>query len=159
MQTQTITSANTSLNQLPCTHKLVAKENFTTLLDFGCGKYDTFKNYIQSLGKKYFGYDKYNRSFEENMEAVLFSDPDLITCNNVLNVIEDNAIVDSIVNDLAKFKCKTIICVYEGNKTGEGKVTKNDCYQRNQKAVEYLPVLKKYFNNVIRKGNIFICEN
>lgn len=154
---QTYTSANTSLNQLPCTHKLVAQENFTKLLDYGCGKYDTFKNYVEVLGKKYFGYDKYNRSEKENMEA-LSCNPNLVTCNNVLNVIDSDEVMEQVVKDLASFGCKTIICVYEGDRTGVGKVTKKDCYQRNQKAVEYIPVLEKYFQKVTRKGNIFICE-
>jgi len=154
---QKISSANTSLNQLPCTHKLVVSENFTTLLDYGCGKYDTFKEYINGLGKEYFGYDKFNRSEEENKIA-LQSKPDLITCNNVLNVIASDEVVEMILNDLAKYKAKTIICVYEGNRSGEGRVTKKDCYQRNQKAVAYMPMLEKYFNTIKRKGNIFICE-
>lgn len=154
---QKFTSANTSLNQLPCTHKIVAQEKFSTLLDYGCGKFDTFKQHVQSLGKKYFGYDKFNRSEEENKIAMQ-STPDLITCNNVLNVIESDEVVESIVKDLASYGVKTIICVYEGNRSGEGKTTKKDCYQRNQKAVEYTPVIEKHFKSVTRKGNIFICE-
>ena len=155
---QTITSANTSQNQLPCTHKVIDFTKIGTLLDYGCGKYDTFKNLVESNGVTYFGYDKFNRTEAENIKALQCM-PDLITCNNVLNVIDSLGVIDSIIEEVASYKKPAIFCVYEGNRTNEGKPTKNGtCYQRNEKSSVYTERLEKHFSSVVRKGNIFFCN-
>ena len=45
-----------------------------------------------------------------------------------------------------------MVTVYEGDKSGAGRVTKADCYQRNERIGEYL----KYFGEgfVVKKGVI-----
>lgn len=155
---QTITSARTSRNQIPCTAKLIDFNQYKIVLDYGCGKYDTFKNYIEGLGLKYYGYDPYHKTEEENKIA-LNCKPDLVTCNNVLNVINNDNILDDIIYNISQFNCTAIFCVYEGDKSGRGKLTLNDCYQRNEPAINYIEYLSRHFNNIKRKGNMFICNN
>lgn len=168
MLKQEISSANTSQKQIPAITKNLMEVigNIQTfvpnigrlkLLDYGCGKYDLFENYCQNeLGLDYYGYDKYNRDFLTNFQA-LTCDPNIVTCNNVLNVIQDNEIMENIVKQISEMECISIFKVYEGNRTGLGKTTKNDCYQRNEKAVQYMEILYKYFVNVDKKGDVFIC--
>lgn len=154
---QTYTSAGTSQKQLPALHKYLDRFTFHTLLDYGCGKYDVFKRYVESLGKTYFGYDKYNQPEHVNDQA-LSCKPDLITCANVLNVIDNDDTLNEIIAHIASYGVPAIFSVYEGDRSGVGKVTKKDCYQRNQRASFYTTYLEKHFACVERKGNIFFTR-
>lgn len=158
---QLITSANTSLNQIPKTGKLLStmgiKEK-TVILDYGCGGFNKFSTYCkEELKLTYFGYDPYWKNEEENNNA-LYCQPEVITCNNVFNVIEENNVLEMILDRLKGYQCKVIIKVYEGNKTGIGKVSKKDCFQRNMRAKDYLPIIGNYFENIVIKGDIIICQ-
>lgn len=160
---QKFDSASTSQNQIPCVAKkvdwnLLSNKN---VLDFGGGKYDLFKNYVSEYDVNMFVYDLYNRTQLENKQAKACK-PQLVTCCNVLNVIEEDEIINEIIKEIAEYKVNAIFCTYEGNKTNEGKITidnkKSTCYQRNEKAINYISKLEKHFSNVIRKGNIFYCS-
>ena len=156
---QIITSADTSCNQIPCTHKVIDFSKISVMLDYGCGKFNRFKNLVESQGVQYFGYDKYNRTEIENDRA-LKCKPDIITCNNVLNVIDCENTINEIIREISSYRVTAVFCVYEGDKSGIGKTTKKGtCYQRNEKACVYQKRLEKYFRYVIRKGNIFICNS
>lgn len=56
---------------------------------------------------------------------------------------------------------KIIFKIYEGDKSGIGKITKNDCYQRNEKTENYVQMITEQFNNfnflVQKKGLFIIC--
>ena len=151
------TSANTSLNQIPKVWKYIEYDRIDTLLDYGCGRYDKFKEYVESQGVNYFGYDKYNRSEHEN-EIALACSPDIITCCNVLNVIDSLSEIEYIVARLSEYACPVIFSIYEGNKSGIGKVSKKDCFQRNQRASLYIPLIEEYFEHVVRKNNMIFCN-
>ena len=81
---------------------------------------------------------------------------DCIICSNVLNVISDNEIIYYILNRIRDFivyhKQAIFVTVYEGNKSGIGKITKKDCYQRNEPLSNYL----KYFNDVFCTNDFVI---
>ena len=154
---QKYSSAGTSLNQIPKVAKMLELGNETVLLDWGCGRYEKFKKYVEGKGAKYFGYDPYHKSMDENAEA-LKSKPDLIVCANVLNVIAEDWIVENIIQKIAEYNCIAYIQIYEGNKSGVGAETSKG-YQRHTKASEYMPMLQKHFSSIEKKGNIFICEN
>jgi hypothetical protein len=81
---------------------------------------------------------------------------DCIICSNVLNVISDISIVFDIVrkifNKVTLRKQAIFVTVYEGDKSGVGKITKKDCYQRNQVLSDYL----KYFNAVFCTNDFVI---
>ena len=153
---QTYTSKKTSLKQIPAVIKNLVIDEYMTILDYGCGKYDLTKEYVESFGATYYGYDKYNRTEEENKLA-LACKPDIIVCANVLNVIKEDEVIEEIINHMLTFKCDILFSVYEGNKTGEGKPTTRG-YQRNEKAVNYIEkFLKDKFNDIYRIKNEIYC--
>lgn len=165
---QNITSANTSINskKLPAVYKKINfskfKNNFS-VLDYGCGKFNNAKDYINSINGKWFGYDPYNRTEAENNIA-LSSNSNCIICSNVLNVLFDYEAILNVVRDIytqvKKNQSAVFITVYEGNKSGYGRITKKDCYQRNELLINYLKYFDKIFGDnyfVIKKGVITNC--
>lgn len=151
---QQYTSANTSIKQVPAVFKNLRIEKGMTILDYGCGKYDLAKEYVESFGATYYGYDKYNRTDEENQIA-LACDPDLIVCANVLNVIKEDEVIEEIMEEITHYGCDVVFSVYEGDKSGEGKETVKG-YQRNEKATNYFKFFE-VFDGVQRHGNTFYC--
>lgn len=145
---QTITSASTSINvsKLPKSSKMIPFELYAygTGLDYGAGK---FNNYVEFLKKEYhitlYCYDKYNRSETENNIASSIENFQFVMCNNVLNVIKEDEVIQDITNTLSKYKCDTYYMVYEGDKEGVGRLSRKDAYQRNQKVKSYLKFIPK----------------
>lgn len=156
MYNQKYTSANTSINskKLPAIYKMVMDKILPEekVIDYGCGKY--FDNY--NLPKNFFGYDPYNRPENE----ILNSHYDIALCSNVLNVIMEKEQRLEVLKSLRKLADKIYITVYEGDKSGNGKVSKNDCYQLNKRKEDYIPELFEVFENVKynRKG-YFECAS
>jgi hypothetical protein len=158
MDIQKNSSANTSVNstKLPASTKKINWEVYRNcnILDIGGGKFNNLKDYLkESFNIDLYIYDKYNRTTEENTTA-LYCHPSVIICNNVLNVIEENSIIDQITKLIQAYKVPFFISVYEGNRTGLGKTTKKDCYQRNEKTADYL----KFFftGNATVKNNLIV---
>lgn len=153
MKTQTYSSANTSINstKLPVLYSKIDFFHFDSVLDYGCGKFNNGKDFCESIGIQWFGYDPYNRTEEENREACtsLF---DAILCSNVLNVIDSEEVIQSIVDAIVGTEVAFFVTVYEGNGSGVGSPTKADCYQRNEKTKDYLRFFPE--GTVIRKGVI-----
>ena len=155
---QQMTSAATSLNQVnPGIKAILPHLVGLTVLDIGGGKYDTNKIYAAGLGVKLFIYDKYNRSDDENRQA-LACDPDTIVCNNVLNVIDDGQAMRDLMALCASYQVPCYFTMYEGNKSGISGPSKKGCWQRNWKVADYVPILKKYFSHVVCKGHIIHCQ-
>jgi len=161
---QNYTSASTSVNKsrLPAVYSK-AKITADTVMDYGCGKYT---DHIRSAlnGKRYLPYDPYNQSPQTNNEAVLAvreamvnRKPVDIVCSNVLNVIDDDGVVRAIADELEYIALRTggkaFVTVYEGDRSGIGRQTGSDSFQRNAPVRSYL----QYFNNaVIRNGVIIV---
>ena len=158
--TQTYTSANTSINstKLPTIYNKInwhqAILTNETIMDYGCGKFNNAKDFVEGMGFKWLGYDKFNRSYGENIKFVdylLGRAADIMVCSNVLNVIDNEEEIARIARIICNYSNHYFVTVYEGDKSGKGRVTKNDCYQRNESIKEYL----KYFPNaVVYKGVI-----
>lgn len=159
--TQTYTSANTSINskKLPAIYnkidfKKAWEDGNHIIADYGCGKFNNAKDFVEDTGFKWLGYDKFNRSEEENqrfMDSIHFYTPDAMICSNVLNVIDSEEEIQRIADFIRHNSIYYFVTVYEGNRGGKGRVTKNDCYQRHEIIKEYL----KYFPNaVVYKGVI-----
>ena len=160
MQKQNFTSAETSINKskLPATTKKIQWELYRNkkVLDIGGGKFDNLKDFLkQNFNIDLFIYDKFNRGFKENIKA-LKCNPDLIICNNVLNVIDSDEVIQHICNMIQNYFTPFYVSVYEGNKTGYGRCTSKDSYQRNQTTKNYL----KFFDNCncVIKNNMIIRE-
>lgn len=145
MNKQKYTSANTSINskRLPRIYSLTAgRIGNATVIDYGCGKF--FDNY--NLPENYSGYDPYNRPNEEALKIKY----DIALCSNVLNVIMESEARTSLLNTLKNIAHTIFITVYEGDKSGIGKVSKDDCYQLNRRRCDYIPELV----NVFGAGNV-----
>ena len=180
--TQKYTSAATSINasKLPVIYNKLTDEAYlwaSSYLDFGCGRYTQHiadhvatKAYevAQKAPREYrdhmgiwHGYDAYNRTEEENeFELAAFREESeffnqIVVCSNVLNVIDSEEVIAWIAARLmtwADAGAAIMVTVYEGDKSGVGRVTKADCYQRNEKIVSYLKYFDKNFT--IKKGVI-----
>lgn len=156
---QTYSSKGSSINKykLPCSIKHIDWAGYKVVLDYGGGKFDNLKEYLSSKGIELFIYDKYNRSNEENKEAMKCK-PELVLCNNVLNVIQEDEIIEGIIKNISKYGVEVVFSIYEGDKGGKGRVTKGDQYQRNERCKEYLKFMKKYFTKIEVKGNLIFCN-
>lgn len=165
MVNQKYTSADTSINVVNLVYKKIPFEKGSVILDYGGGKYDTNTEYMATKGVKVLVFDPYNRTKTHNtriMKRVESKPVDYIVCSNVLNVIAEDAKVDEVVWDIARLarnKSKVIFAIYEGDKSGKGKVTTKG-YQRNQKTAYYLEkFIQKYFNYTHKKGNLISAFN
>ncbi len=153
------TSATTSLNQInPLIKNLLPYLSGYTILDIGGGKFQANKQHAEQLKINYHVYDKYNRSPQENAQA-LACRPQLILCNNVLNVIDEGQALRNTIALCAAYQVPCYFTIYEGNKSGIAQTSKTGCWQRNWKTQLYIPVLKRFFTQVEQKHNLLICRN
>ena len=152
---QKYTSANTSINstKLPKIYGLVKElqDESVTAIDYGCGKF--FDKYVDQVKCKISGYDKYNRP-DKNVLKRKF---DVAICSNVLNVIAESEVRNDVARQLKDLADVTYITVYEGNGSGIGKESKEDCYQLNRKVKDYVHELKTVFNTVEIKNGVIKC--
>lgn len=169
--TQKNTSANTSINKnkIPTAFKTYIPHGI--VLDYGCGKYiDHIKKYCFEKGcLGYLPYDKYNQSDDVNKTVLTYGrtwGADTIYCCNVLNVIDSDDIIIDILNDIntcMHLNSVAYIQIYEGDKSGKGKVTKTDCYQRNELTKEYIKFITQVFAptmySITKFGNIFAISH
>jgi len=162
---QKITSANTSINSLKLpkifnqinwdklTEDYIKKNGITItadkspiILDYGAGKYTAhIRKVCADHGWGYVAYDPYNGSDKDWDKKT----PSLIVCSNVLNVIQDDDILNDIHEWIYNRKIPYLITVYEGDKSGNGKETKKDCYQRNDKIINYKRRDEIIYKNVL----------
>lgn len=126
-------------------------------IDYGCGKYNNAIDYAKAeLNAVVVPYDKYNRTETENAFA-LSQNYDLLICSNVLNVIAESEIRNSVIAKCASLAPVALFTVYEGDGTGNSRVSKNDCWQENRKTETYILELKTAYKTVTKKGKLLIC--
>lgn len=155
-----ITSKNTCIKHLPSIFTMIHdwKEGSVNL-DIGGGKYDLGTMYLQDQYKATnLVYDPYNRTPEHNITVLEKVDKsngvDTVTICNVLNVIQDTNDIQEVIKiayDSLKDNGIAYIKIYEGDKSGMGKVSKKDCFQRNARTICYIPFLEQVFPKVIIK--------
>ena len=141
MNVQKRTSANTSINRNKLPAAFQRFRPWGAVLDYGCGKYiDHIRTYCENNGaREYFPFDPFNRTMDENAAASMIGEIhgyDTIFCCNVLNVIDSGDIIWNVIYTMfnwCKHYGRIIIQIYEGDRTGKGRETKDDCYQRNEK--------------------------
>ena len=163
---QTYTSRNTSINRdkLPAVFRK-ASFNSRIILDYGCGKYtEHIRQYL--LGKYvYLPFDPYNQPEDVNKAsrfvlslAMANKDTVDVVCSNVLNVIDDLDTIQEIADEIESITAATggtgYVTVYEGNRSGIGKRTGADQYQRNEPLRSYL----KYFRNATIKNGMIVIK-
>lgn len=154
MLNQKYSSANTSINKVGRLYKVFChKPPDGRILDFGAGKYRKGTIFLQSKG---FDVDSYEPSLHDNLPSGKYN---TILISNVFNVIAEDEIVIDILKtckELLESDGRVLITVYEGDKSGKGKPSKEDCYQRNARTAEYVGLVSKVFDNVKIKQNIII---
>lgn len=170
---QKVTSKNTSINakKLPAlVSKSLPKINPNDIvLDIGAGKFNNTKEAVEAIGAIYTPLDPYNRSDLENEVAWIVQTnglPNIILCANVLNVIEEDTVVDSIITSIIESvkiskSCTALISIYEGNKSCVGKPTGKDQYQRNEPTIHYVKRIEKLSPSlcvVLKKGVITVSK-
>lgn len=166
-EAQKYTSASTSINKskLPKGYTTVGKHfgwtKGTIHLDIGGGRFDNAIEHLATHGVNAHVYDPYNRSEEHNTNALAKAgngQADTVSLFNVLNVIDDpehHTTALQLAHSSLKPKGKLFVGVYEGDKSGKGKQTGKDSYQRNEKIDAYLPTVQQVFPNAkIHKGII-----
>lgn len=164
--TQKITSAATSISTINKIYKLLPQMGYqvgTTILDYGCGAYNKNKEYANDCNYLWFGYDPYNRTKEYNDSTLLWLEntkPNVIICSNVLNVIAESDVLMDVLGQIYNYagdNTDVYITIYEGDKSGVGKVTTKG-YQRNEKLTNYRDYINKYFKVTDVRGNILKCR-
>ena len=178
---QKISSAGTSVNQLPAVLRLLKKlynpkewqgarfwAETETVLDYGGGKYDQLTDALGEMGIVNLVYDPFNRSEDHNtlvLKILKARKADVGICSNVLNVIREPKNRKDILENLAlgvKQDGLVFITVYEGNRSSRGKRTTKG-WQSNRPAKNYMREIKKVFPNAFgtRWGNkaLIICNN
>jgi len=159
MVEQKITSAATSVNQIPAVYKLlndnlVRPEFFWAYvddtLDYGGGKYDTLSAELAKLKVRNWVYDPFNRSEDHNklVRRMLSIRPaDHAFCSNVLNVIKEPGVRQEVLRDIASMTDPlgwVFITVYEGNRSSRGRITTKG-WQANRPLKSYVREVRKVF--------------
>lgn len=166
---QKYSSKNTSVNTKKLA-KIWNHINYDSLsfpfriVDYGCGRaWGNTQAFLQKQVNKlnYYPYDPFWVNSQQNLEAqesLNNNQIDLCICANVLNVIQEEDILKDIIKDIIKTPI-WIIQVYEGDGSGNGKVSKKDCYQRNQKIADYLQYFPEEWQSKIFIYKGFITNN
>ena len=163
---QTCTIAKTSINsgRLPAVYSRLPYFKGRVILDWGCGRYTDHIRAALPGHLAYLPYDPFNQPEEVNRDtlalvriAVHTETPVTVICSNVLNVIDNDDEVRNIANWLRYIVTETggigYVTVYEGDRSGTGRKTGPDQYQRNAPLRDYL----KYFpDSRIQSGMIVI---
>lgn len=162
LKTQKITSADTSLRQVPALLKKIDTFPGQRNLDIGGGKYDLGKDFLAEQKVENHVYDPFNRTPEHNnfvLSQFAENPADSVTVANVLNVIKEPKAREDVIRmafENLKPGGKAYFDIYEGSRSGVGKATSKG-WQNNAPAVAYEKELKKIFgDNVIRKGTMFV---
>ncbi|WP_337366510.1 LPD38 domain-containing protein [Phascolarctobacterium sp.] len=160
---QGISSADTSLMQIPAVFKKIKWVPGTVNIDIGGGKYDLATEYAKEQGVENVVFDPFNRNKKHNEAAFekIKTKGDTATVANVLNVIAEEQWRDNVILQAAKSIKKNGIVyfsIYEGDGAGEGRVTSKG-WQNNKKTSEYVAEIEQHFDEVKRKGNIIEARN
>jgi len=169
-EAQEYTSAATSQSQVAKGFGVVAKhvgwEPGTVNLDLGGGRYDHAVRFLQGHDVESHVLDPYNRPAEHNERVKRLitkrGGADTVTVFNVLNTIKEPKIHEDILRS-AKQHLKPggrlYLSVYAGDKSGTGRQTKTDSWQRNEPASAYLETVRKHFPGAQLRHGIIHATN
>ena len=157
---QAISSAKTSIMQIPALFKHKAVKFGDVNIDIGGGRFDLATNYLASIGTTNLVFDPFNRPETTNASTLDYlrsgKRADTATCANVLNVIAEEEARNNVILEVAKaIKPDGVayFMVYEGNGTGIGKETSAG-YQNNRKTADYVQEISQWFDSVQRSGKL-----
>lgn len=164
---QEFTSEKTSINadKLPALFKMVKFSPNTLNLDYGGGKFDNVTEFLAEQDVANLVYDPYNRSAEHNKSVLAKvrsnGGADTITCSNVLNVVKEPEVRQSILTNIKKLlkpNGTVYITVYEGLRDKPEGPTKSG-YQLNRKTEDYLDEIRQVFPDAERRGKLITAHN
>lgn len=155
-EAQEYTSAATSQSQVAKGFGVLAKRGLfkrgSVNLDLGGGRYDHGVRFLKGHGVTSHVLDPYNRSPEHNERVTKTvkerGGADTVTLFNVLNTIKEPEIHTEVLRSARghlRPGGSLWIGVYEGDRSGVGRKTKSNSWQRNEKLRAYLPVVQKQF--------------
>ena len=168
---QKITSKYTSVNtsQLPSiwrklNYRWLNTHLVANVVDYGCGRKATQNKVFYHLldnfdiRHRYFPYDPYWGDEDRNRNTLscllTWNEADLCVCANVLNVIDDVPTMQRIIQEVTQAKY-WVFQIYEGDKTGNGRKTKQDCWQQNKRTQEYCWIFNELgIGQYYIKGNL-----
>lgn len=162
---QAISSAKTSLRQVPALFKDKNVQFGDVNIDIGGGKFDLATEFLAERGTKNLVFDPYNRGEATNRATLDFlragNRADTATNANVLNVIAEAPARANVILEMAKAikpDGKAYFMVYEGDGSGVGRETSAG-WQNNRKTADYMDEIKRYFDSVERRGKLIIASN
>jgi len=173
MTMQKITSAATSLKQVPAILRLIDKDckdpamfwdRNDVVLDYGGGKYDELTSALAERRVANMIYDPYNRTEDHNnriREALTNEGADVALCSNVLNVVRESEARREILRDIKRMikpDAFVIFTVYEGNKSSRGRKTSKG-WQANRPTRNYAREIKKEFRSVKVLGKLIYAQS
>jgi len=157
-------SARTSLKQVAAAFRKIDFQLGTLNLDLGGGRFDEATKYLAERGVDNLIFDPFNRDAAHNtavFEAVRSGGVDTVTCNNVLNVIQEPEARSNVILQAAKALkpgWTAYFSVYEGDGSGRGRQSQADAWQENRKTADYLPEIEEHFDDVTVKGKLIIAR-
>lgn len=163
---QAISSADTSLQQVPALFKSKTFVPRGTNLDIGAGKFDLGKQYLERERgvTESVPFDPFNRDAETNRRAVerLQSGERFATTTipNVLNVIAERSVRDNVILQAARALDPQGVAyfqIYEGDRLGDGRQTSKG-YQNNKKTSDYVDEVRRHFGEVRTSGNVIVAS-
>lgn len=160
---QAISSAKTSLRQVPALFKNPNVRFGEVNIDIGGGRFDLTTEYLAERGTRNLVFDPYNRGEETNRATLDYlmagNRADTATNANVLNVIAEAPARANVVLEMAKAikpDGRAYFMVYEGDGSGVGRETSAG-YQNNRKTADYAPEIERFFDRVERRGKLIIA--
>lgn len=162
---QEFTSAATSQSQVAKGFGIIAKQKGwqqgSFNLDIGGGKYDHGVRFLKGHGVESHVLDPYNRPKEHNEKVTSLvkqrGGADTVTLFNVLNTIKEPEIHQQVLQNAhghLKAGGSLWLSVYEGNKSGVGRQSKSDAWQRNERLGSYLETVRGVFPNAQIKNGL-----
>ena len=157
---QAISSAGTSLRQVPALFKNPNVRFGEVNIDIGGGRFDLATEYLAERGTRNLVFDPYNRGEETNRATLDYlmagNRADTATNANVLNVIAEAPARANVILEMAKAikpDGRAYFMVYEGDGSGVGRETSAG-YQNNRKTADYVPEIEQFFDRVERRGKL-----
>lgn len=142
---QKATSKTTSINskRLPAAFSKINLHQYYRVVDYGCGRYTDHIRAAMPDGVEYLPYDPYNQPETVNaatLETCADGRSALVVLSNVLNVIDDWETVAAVCRHALLLSGRfgnVAITVYEGDRSGVGRYTGADSFQRNLTLAEW----------------------
>ena len=130
----------------------------------GCGSAPPTKPSSPAVSKTV-GFDPVNRDAAHNrqvFDAVKNGVVDTVTCNNVLNVIQEPEARSNVILQAAKALKPggtAYFTVYEGDGSGNGRQSQPDAWQEYRKTADYIDEIKQHFADVSVKNKVISARS